>query len=274
LDRKIRVGAVSYLNTKPLLYGIERAPIRKDIDLIIDYPASIAEMLAKDEIDMGLVPVAIIPSLPESYINGHYCIGSNGKVASVCLFSETPIEQTEKVLLDYQSRTSVQLAKILLKEYWKVSPELIDAGKDFRDHIGGTTAGVVIGDRALEQRQQSRYVYDLAEAWKDLTGLPFVFAAWISNKSLDAGFIAEFDEANRQGLLHIDEVVAENPYPFFNLHDYFTQYLNYRLDEPKKRGLEAFLAYLTTSASTVPMGASLPHKSQVYWQNNLDLRQP
>jgi chorismate dehydratase len=83
LDRKIRVGAVSYLNTKPLLYGIELAPIRKDIDLIIDYPASIASMLLKDEIDMGLVPVAVIPSLPEFYINGHYCIGSNGKVASV-----------------------------------------------------------------------------------------------------------------------------------------------------------------------------------------------
>jgi chorismate dehydratase len=254
LDRKIRVGAVSYLNTKPLLYGIERAPIRKDIDLIIDYPASIASMLLKDEIDMGLVPVAVIPSLPKSYINGHYCIGSNGKVASVCLFSDTPIGNIGKVLLDYQSRTSVQLAKVLLKEYWKISPELIDAGKDFRDHIGGTTAGVVIGDRALEQRKLSPYVYDLGEAWKDFTGLPFVFAAWISNKPLDAGFIAAFDEANRQGILHIDDVVAENPYPIFNLHDYFTQYLDYRLDEPKRRGLAKFLAYLTVSASRVPFG--------------------
>jgi chorismate dehydratase len=121
-----------------------------------------------DEIDMGLVPVAIIPFMREYYINGRYCIGSNGNVASVCLFSETPIEKIERVLLDYQSRTSVELAKVLLKEYWKVSPELVDAGLDFRDHIKGTTAGVVIGDRALEQRQHSPYVYDLAEAWKGL----------------------------------------------------------------------------------------------------------
>jgi chorismate dehydratase len=248
------VGAVSYLNTKPLLYGIERAPIRKDIELIIDYPASIAAMLLNDEIDMGLVPVAIIPSLRESFINGNYCIGSNGKVASVCLFSESPIERIEKVLLDYQSRTSVQLAKVLLKEYWKISPELIDAGENFRDDITGTTAGVVIGDRALEQRLQSRYVYDLAEAWKDFTGLPFVFAAWISNKPLDQGFIEEFDEANRQGILHIDEVVAENPYSIFNLRDYFTQFLDYRLDEPKRRGLAKFLSYLTLSASRAPIG--------------------
>jgi chorismate dehydratase len=238
------VGAVSYLNTKPLLYGIERAPVRKDIELVIDHPASIAAMLLRDEIDMGLVPVAVIPLMTEYHINGGYCIGSDGPVASVCLFSEVPIEKVERVLLDYQSRTSVQLAKVLLREYWKIRPELVDAEEDFRDHIRGTTAGIVIGDRALEQRHISPYIYDLGGAWKELTGLPFVFAAWISNKSLDPSFIKEFDEANRQGLLQIGEVVAENPYPHFSLHDYFTRYLDYRLDESKRRGLEAFLKYI------------------------------
>ncbi|HEY4286464.1 MAG TPA: menaquinone biosynthesis protein [Puia sp.] len=247
MDRKIRVGAVSYLNTKPLLYGIERAPVRKDIELIIDYPASIAAMLLRNEIDMGLVPVAIIPQMKEYHINGDFCIGADGDVASVCLFSETPIDKIEKVLLDYQSRTSVQLARVLLKEYWEISPELVDAGKDFRDHIKGTTAGVVIGDRALEQRQISPYVYDLGGAWKAFTGLPFVFAAWISNKPIDPGFIAAFDEANRQGVAQIDAVVAENPYPIFSLHDYFTKHLNYDLDQPKRKGLERFLDYLTVS---------------------------
>jgi chorismate dehydratase len=246
------VGAVSYLNTKPLLYGIERAGIRKDIDLIIDYPASIAAMLLNDEIDMGLVPVAIIPRMEEAHINGNYCIGSNGNVASVCLFSETPIEKIETVLLDYQSRTSVELARVLLKEYWRVSPGFIDAGKDFREQIKGTTAGVVIGDRAFEQRRISPYAYDLAEGWKALTGLPFVFAAWISNKRLDPAFIKAFDEANRQGILHIDEVVAENPYALFDLHAYFTRHLDYRLDAPQRKGLEKFLDYLTVSTSPLP----------------------
>ena len=244
----MRVGAVSYLNTKPLLYGIERAPVRKDIELVIDHPASIASMLVRDEIDMGLVPVAVIPSLREYHINGNYCIGSDGSVASVCIFSETPVGQVERLLLDYQSRTSVQLAKILLREYWKIQPELIPTSSDFRGQIRGTTAGVVIGDRALEQRLRSPYIYDLAEAWKDLTGLPFVFAAWISNKRMDPSFIAEFDEANRQGILHIEAVVAENPYPIFDLREYFTKHLNYNLDEPKRRGMEKFLDYLTVSA--------------------------
>ena len=84
-----------------------------------------------------------------------------------------------------------------------------------------------------------------------MTGLPFVFAAWISNKPLDAGFLAEFDEANRVGILHIEEVVAENPYPIFDLHDYFTKHLDYALDEPKRRGLEKFLSYLRVP---VPVG--------------------
>lgn len=242
------MGAVSYLNTKPLLYGIERSPIRKEIDLIIDHPASIASMLLNDEIDMGLVPVAVIPAMEEFYINGNFCIGSNGDVASVCLFSEQPIEKIEKVLLDYQSRTSVQLARVLLREYWKIEPQLVDGGPDFRDHINGTTAGVVIGDRALEQRTISPFIYDLAGAWKTYTGLPFVFAAWISNRRLESSFIKAFDEANALGLRHIDDVVAENPYPLFPLHDYFTKHLDYRLDGPKRLGLEKFLEYLTVSA--------------------------
>ena len=145
----------------------------QELELIIDYPARIAEQLVRDEIDMGLVPVAIIPRLNDYYINGDYCIGSNGAVASVCLFSEVPIEKIETVLLDYQSRTSVQLARVLLERYWKINPRLIDAGKDYRDHIHGTTAGVVIGDRALEQRKLSPYIYDLGEAWKKMTGLSF-----------------------------------------------------------------------------------------------------
>ncbi len=214
------------------------------MELTIDYPSRIASMLLRDEIDMGLVPVAIIPQMKEYHINGDYCIGSDGPVGSVCLFSETPMDDIERVLLDYQSRTSVELARVLLKQHWKIAPELIDGGKDFRDHINGTTAGVVIGDRALEQRQVSAYAYDLGEAWKALTGLPFVFAAWISNKPLPSAFLQTFNEANRAGLGQIDAVVAENPYPFFNLHDYFTKYLDYPLDDAKRKGLEKFLGYL------------------------------
>jgi len=244
LDRKIRVGAVSYLNTKPLLYGIERSPVISEIELTIDYPARIAAKLLNDEIDVGLVPVAIIPKLKTHYICTDYCIGSNGSVASVCLFSEVPIHKIERVLLDYQSRTSVQLAKILLREYWKINPETIDTKEDFRDRITGTTAALVIGDRALEQRNISRFVYDLGYAWKDFSGLPFVFAAWISNKILDDGFVQRFNAANQFGVDNIDSLLSSLHYDAFDLHEYYTNHISYFLDEEKRKGLDLFLQYL------------------------------
>jgi len=244
LERKIRVGAVSYLNTKPLLYGIQRSAVIEDMELVTDYPARIASMLLSNEIDIGLVPVSIIPLMEEYHINTRYCIGADGPVASVCLFSETPIEQVERLLLDYQSRTSVELARLLLKEYWKLSPELVPAREDFREHIHGTTAGIVIGDRALEQRKISPYIYDLGEAWKNLTGLPFVFAAWISNKKLDEGFVQKFDEANGVGVNDIDAVLRGEYYDLYDLRQYYSKNISYRLDDYKEKGLKKFLSFL------------------------------
>ncbi len=242
--RKIKAGAVSYLNTKPLIYGFQQGMMKEEIELIEDYPSNIATMLLNDEIDIGLVPVAIIPKLKEHYIISDYCIGATGEVASVCLFSNVPINEVKEVLLDYQSRTSVQLAKILLKEYWKATPLLTDAKADFREHIKGTTGGLVIGDRAFEQRKVSAYAYDLGKAWKDFTGLPFVFAAWISNKKLDNGFINRFNAATGAGLEEIDSIVRKNPYFLFDLKRYFTEYISYTLDDKKTAGLSLFLEKL------------------------------
>jgi chorismate dehydratase len=242
--KKIKVGAVSYLNTKPLIYGFQQGLMKDAIKLVEDYPSHIAGMLLNDEIDIGLVPVAIIPRLKEYHILSDYCIGTTGEVASVCLFSQLPITEVKEVLLDYQSKTSVQLAKILLKEYWKVNPIITDAKEDFRSHIKGTTAGLVIGDRAFEQRKTSKFIYDLGEAWKQHTGLSFVFAAWISNKPLAPGLIKDFNAATGLGLQQLDKVIAENPYRLFDLQTYFTKHISYTLNEDKKKGLALFLQKL------------------------------
>jgi chorismate dehydratase len=214
------------------------------MELITDYPARIADGLLKDEIDVGLVPVAIIPQMKEYYINTRYCIGCNGPVASVCLFSAVPMEEIRTVVLDYQSRTSVALAKILLRDYWKINPAFRDAGTGFLEDINGTTAAVVIGDRALKQRSVSPYVYDLGEAWRKMTGLPFVFAAWISNKKLDKDWVAAFDEANGFGVQHIDLVLENLSSEIFNLREYYTRYLSYELNPEKEKGLQLFLEKL------------------------------
>ncbi|MBK8952843.1 MAG: menaquinone biosynthesis protein [Chitinophagaceae bacterium] len=240
--QKIRVGIVNYLNTKPLIYGLKRPPISELIELKGNYPSKVAEMLINGDVDVALVPVAVLHQLPEYHIVGNYCIGTEGEIATVALFSEVPMEEIEKVYLDYQSRSSVALLKYLMKEYWGIKPLLIPAeNDDYRSLIKGTTAGLVIGDRAFEQRKISTFIYDLGSEWKKITGLPFVFAAWVSIRQLPDGFIRLFDEANESGQQIIDEIAEENPYQLFDLRKYYTLHLSYKLDDQKRKGMTKFL---------------------------------
>lgn len=245
MSEKIKVGIINYLNVKPFLYGIRQSQLLPQIELIETFPSKLAGMLLNNQVDIGIVPVAILPEMKEYHIVSDFCIGCDGPVASVCLFSEVPMEEIKTVWLDYQSRTSVMLAKILLKNYWHIKPEFkYAAGEEYRHHISGSTAGLVIGDRAFEQRKQSTYIYDLGEAWKAYTGLNFVFAAWVANKKLPENFLQDFNDANAKGIQHLDEVVKENPYSLFDLDTYYKYNINYVLDERKKAGLEEFLFQL------------------------------
>lgn len=245
MAQKIKVGAVSYLNTKPLIYGFQQGMMLEEIDLIIDYPANIAEKLRTGIIDIGLVPVTLIPVLEEKYIISEYCIGSKGEVASVCLFSDVPLEEIKTILLDYQSNTSVALLKILLQLHWKITPDVIIAAPGYEKNITGMTAGLVIGDRAFEQRKKSAYIYDLGLAWNEMTGLPFVFAAWVSNKKITPGFENDFNDANAAGLTQIEKVINENPYAVYDLNKYYTNIISYKLEEDKREGLALFLSMIS-----------------------------
>jgi chorismate dehydratase len=239
---KIKVGIVNYLNTRPLIYGLENSPIKDKILLQGNYPSKVAEQLLNDEIDLGLVPVAVLKKMQEYHIVGNHCIGTQGEIASVALFSEVPLQEIQQVYLDYQSRTSVALLKYLMKESWGISPAIVDAKDDqYLGLISGTTAGLVIGDRAFEQRKKSTFIYDLGSEWRAITGLPFVFAVWVSKRKLPDDFIQEFDEANALGLHRIEEIVAEENYEKYELKKYYQLHLSYELDEGKKKGLERFL---------------------------------
>ena len=246
MDKRWRIGAVSYLNTRPLLLGIEQESFLNSIDLVKSYPANIAQDLLSGKIDIGLVPVAILPQLSDPHIVSNYVIGANGAVASVALFSEVPIDEIKSIYLDYQSRTSVQLLKILLSQFWKKEVEFISATEGYIAQISGTTAGVIIGDRALENLSKYPYVYDLSLAWKQHTGLPFVFAAWVANQPIPAAFMAAFDTANGYGLAHLDEVIALIPAQeqVYDLHKYYTENISYFYDEEMKQGLAAFLNFI------------------------------
>lgn len=228
------------------MYGLEREPISSQIELIGDYPSRLAERLLKGEIDIGLVPVAVLPELKSYHIVSDYCIGAEGEIASVALFSNVPIHEIKKVLLDYQSRTSVALLKYLMQEYWGINPELVDTkNEEYRNQITGTTAGLVIGDRAFEQRKISTFIYDLGSDWRKITGLPFVFAAWVSTKPISQDFIKLFNEANASGLEIIDEIVEKTPFSLFDLSKYYKLHLSYSFNSEKQKGMDLFLKYIT-----------------------------
>jgi chorismate dehydratase len=246
--QKIKISVVSYLNSKPFIYGLEHSALIDKIDLQLDIPSVCAQKLLDGQVDIGLIPVAVLPYLKERYIISDYCIGAVGKVASVMLYSDVPLNEIGSVLLDYQSRTSVTLVKVLAKNFWKIGPEWINAETDYENKISGTTAAVIIGDRTFGLNDKYRYVYDLAEEWQKFTGLPFVFACWTANKQLPAGFINEFNSALQKGLDSRPELIKEigksNKYAV-DIGVYLTQNIDYIYDTDKKKALELFLSYLT-----------------------------
>lgn len=246
-NSKYKLTAVSYLNTKPLLYGIFKSKIAKKIDLQLDMPSVCAQKLKDGRADIGLVPVAIIPELDTPYILSDFCIGTVGAVKTVCLYGDRPLEEWTSVYLDYQSRTSVELTKFLLKEHWHLHPTLLSAQPGYEAQIGGTVGGLVIGDRTVGLDEKFPYVYDLGEAWMAHTGLPFVFAAWVSNRPLDPAFVAEFNAALMLGVAAIPELIylIPSPQPGFDLQEYYTKYISYRLDDAKRRALALFLSLIS-----------------------------
>jgi chorismate dehydratase len=215
--------------------------MKDEIELTLDYPSKLMTSLQKNQLDIALLPVASISSIPNTEIISSYCIASDKQVASVCLFSEVPIEEIQEIYLDYQSRTSVALLRILLRDYWHMRPMLLDADVDYINKIKGKTAGIIIGDRALEHYNHFPYRYDLAEAWFEHTQLPFVFAAWVTNQSLTEDFKKDFNNTIGEGLLHMDDIIASNSMLKYDLKTYFTENISYELNEEKQKGLTMFL---------------------------------
>ncbi|MGI4021064.1 MAG: menaquinone biosynthetic enzyme MqnA/MqnD family protein [Janthinobacterium lividum] len=243
--KNIRISAVSYTNTKPFIYGLQHHQIQNQIDLTLDTPSDCAQKLIDNQVDIGLIPVAAILNLPYWQLVSDYCIGAVGAVNSVFIFSNCPIEKADIIQLDPESRSSNNLAKVLLKNFWKVAPEQIVNAPDYANSSGIKTAFVQIGDRTFGKKNQFPYVYDLAEIWQQMTGLPFVFAAWIANKPIDPEFMKSFNEALKVGLDNREKVLTELPeYENFDLRDYFFNKLDFNLTADKKEALNKFLDYI------------------------------
>lgn len=233
---KIRVSAVSYTNTKPFIYGLEHSDILNDIDLSLDIPSDCARKLIENKADIGLVPVAALLQIPDFKIVSDYCIGATGAVNSVFIFSNKPIQEIKTLRLDSESRTSNALARVLLKNYWNLNPELVTVNED---------AFVEIGDRTFGKKAKYPFVYDLAEHWMNFTGLPFVFAVWAANKPINQDIINKLNTAfkfgvdNRQAV--IPNIIRNDN---FDLEDYLMHKIDFHFNDDKRIALDKFLDYV------------------------------
>jgi chorismate dehydratase len=245
--KKIKLSVVSYLNSKPFIYGLEHSKFIDQIELQLDIPSVCAKKLMDGIVDVGLIPVAVLPLLTEKYIITDYCIGAMGKVDSVMLYSDVPLSEIKTILLDYQSRTSVTLVKVLAQQFWKIKPTWVAAATNYENEVNGTTAAVIIGDRTFGLEGRYQYEYDLAEEWQTFTGLPFVFACWVANKKLSSTFIAEFNAALKYGMEHRSELIADlelsGNYKT-DIRKYLTVSIDYDYNVAKQQALALFLNYL------------------------------
>lgn len=245
----MNISVVSYLNSAPLVYGIQHSDFLKDFNISLEVPAIGAAKLASGEADIALVPVGAFAQPGEVEWVGKYCIGVEGPVRTVCLFSEVPLADIRRVCLDPHSRTSVQLIKILAGEHWKMKWEYVPAVEGFQfNEIKGDTAGVCIGDKVFGIEGQYPYKYDLAHEWINFTGLPFVFAAWAVKKSVDPDILHHLDEAQAAGIKAIPDIARDwsrkigLPEP--DVKDYLTRNISYPFTDEKKAGMEMFLSFI------------------------------
>jgi chorismate dehydratase len=246
---KIRISAVRYANTYPFIYGLTESGFDKKAIIETDHPSDCAAKLITGRVDLGLIPVAAIPHLKESYITGDYCIGADGKVRTVQIMSNSSFDDVKKVFLDYRSMTSVNLVKVIAKRFWQKDLTWVNTSEyfDFKS-IGDNEAVVLIGDQCFEYENQYHCKIDLAEEWKKYTGLPFVFACWVANKSLPIDFISDFNKALSLGVNSIDKVAERfsesGTISGMELRKYLTENIDFFLDNKKRKAMNLFLEYL------------------------------
>lgn len=246
---KVRISAVRYSNTYPLIYGLENSGVRLNADIEIDHPAECARKLIEGKADIGLVPVAAIHDNQSLSVISDYCIGSSGPVRTVLLLSNSPPGELTTIYLDYRSRTSVALTRVMAKKFWKHDFKWVQTDRNFNFHnIADDEGLVLIGDQCYEMEANFSYRTDLATEWNNFTGLPFVFACWASNKSFSSSFLSRFNKALAYGVNNIERVVdhygEKGAMPPGVLRDYLTNNIDFFLDEEKRIAMNSFFTYL------------------------------
>jgi chorismate dehydratase len=242
-----KIVAVNYSNTYPFVYGIEKSGMMDDYQLQLLHPVGCAESFISGAADVALLPVGALSLLPRHNIITDMCIGAVQQVKSVLLVSHKPLQEIKSIALDTESATSVRLCKVLAANYWNIAPEFQAVQVKDHAYFPEMDAFVVIGDKAFTLSPHFEFVYDLAEEWYKFTGLPFVFAVWVSQPKVSDSIIQQLNNALHYGVEHIPEVVKHfraQFHDYFDLETYLTKSIDYRFDELKKESLGKFLGLI------------------------------
>jgi chorismate dehydratase len=253
---QIRLGAVSYLNTKPLVEGLEA---QSDLFSVrFDVPSVCAALLHAGEVDLGLIPAIEYQRGGNYWIVPDLAIGSNGPVASVALFSRVPVERIRTLALDTSSRTSVALTKILCARHWNIAPRFTSAEPDLRAMLATSDAALLIGDLALvaDANEHDALKLDLGSEWQAMTGLPFVYAVWAGRAGVASpAHVRALQAARDRGIASLDKIAQEeghgDPARTQMVLRYLRDNLKHSLGEAEIAGLERFHA-LAADLGLVP----------------------
>ncbi len=243
-DAQLRVGAVNYLNSKPLVRGL--AELAPRCRLLFDLPSRLADSLASGRLDVALIPTVEYFRAENYQVVSDACVASRDEVRSVKLYFRTPPAEVRTLALDEGSRTSAALAQVMLADRHECTPGLIPLPIGEGPETVDADAVLVIGDRAmLPPPSGFQAEWDLGAEWRKETGLPFVFACWAAHDSIDAHSIAPALSAARDaGLTQLDSIAREEA-PRLGVgvesaRDYLQNHLHYHLGEPEKQAMRLF----------------------------------
>jgi chorismate dehydratase len=251
----LRISAISFLNTAPLMWDFEHGEaasrLSEHFDIGYTVPSRCAEELRNGLADIGIIPAAAYTSIPGLVVIPDIAIASKNAVRSILLISKVPVDKIRSVATDDSSRTSAALVEIFLKKFVGTNPGFRRQKAVLEEMLQWHDAALLIGDPALQANTEGYYVYDLAEQWRRWTGRPFVFAFWAVRKSsiagVDLNISQTFQDSRENGLRNLDTIITEwaprlslSP---TTLRDYLTQNIDYSLDAENLQGLQLFFRY-------------------------------
>ena len=262
---KLRVGIVNFLNSKPLAWGFLKGHHADLFAPSYHPPALVARLLGQGNLDIGLIPSIEVQRIPNLKVLPDLCVAAKHEVRSVLLVSRGPLSEIKRVALDQNSRTSVALLRILLREKYGLDPEYIHERPDPERMLSEADAALVIGDPALKVDREKYRITDLAAEWNELTGLPFVFAVWAVRPGVEIPDLPfYFKSSLRYGLSSLDTLVRESAAELgldsAEVRSYLTENLSFFMRREEIEGLEEF--YRRAHAN----GLILEPKPLDFWQ--------